>query len=91
MVEMEHAIQQNKELRRAADDVLDLRRCVSAYKDIVSDAWRGSDSNGLKNASDELGHLLSGISKELNDIARDILVLAQEFEAENEQNDQTED
>ena len=81
-MDMEYVIQQNKELKRTADDIQELKQQVNLYKDSVREAWRSNDSMALRDASDRLSHMLGQISAELYEIAHDILVCAQELEEE---------
>lgn len=80
---IEYIIQQNRELKRAADEVWELGRGVNAFKNDIWDAWRSPDSQSLRDASDRLSNLLNHISAELYEIAHDILVCAQEYENDN--------
>ena len=83
MEEMEYIIQQNRELKRAADEVRELGWGVNAFKNDIWDAWRSPDSQSLRDASDRLNSMLNHISAELYEIAHDVLVCAQEYESEN--------
>ena len=85
MVDLEFVIQQNKELRKAADDVRNLSKCVRAYKDDLYDAWRGEESMGLREASNNLSRLLNEISEELYEISHDVMVFGQEIELKNKE------
>ena len=89
--EIEYIIQQNRELRRAADEVRELSRGVNAFKNDIWDAWRGPDSQMLRDASDRLCSMLNHISAELYEIAHDVLVCAQEYESESSAETKTEE
>lgn len=82
MEESEYIIQENKELRKAADDVVELRRCVNEYRNLIREAWKGQEANGLENAAERLSQILGNISTELYEVAHDILTSVSEFEAE---------
>lgn len=91
MEELEYIIQQNRELKRAADEVWELGRDVNAFKNDIWDAWRSSDSQSLRDASDRLSSMLNRISVELYEIAHDVLACAQEYESENNVETKTEE
>lgn len=82
MEEMEYIIQQNRELKRAADEVQELSRGVNAFKNDIWEAWRSPDSQNLRDATDRLSNMLNRISAELYEIAHDVLTCAQEYESE---------
>lgn len=89
--EIEYIIQQNRELKRAADEVWELGRGVNAFKNDIWDAWRSPDSQRLRDASDRLSSMLNHISAELYEIAHDVLACAQEYENENSTEPKTEE
>lgn len=89
MEELEYIIQQNKELRRAADDVMELRRCVNGYRNLIQEAWKSREVKGLEDAAERLSHMLGNISVELSEVAHDLLTSAQEPEAEDDSEQKT--
>lgn len=82
MDDLEYIIQQNKELKKAADDVMELKRCVRRYGLSIHEAWKSKESQGLEHAADKLSQMLDSISAELSEIAHDLLVISQEREAD---------
>lgn len=89
--EIEYIIQQNRELKRAADEVRELSQGVNAFKNDIWDAWRGPDSKMIRDASDRLSNMLNHISAELYEIAHDVLVCVQEHESESSVETKTEE
>lgn len=80
MEELEYIIQQNRELRKAADDVMELRRCVNGYRNLIREAWKSQDAKGLEDAAERLSHMLGNISVELSEVAHDLLTSVREPE-----------
>lgn len=84
MEDLDYIIQQNKELRRAADDVMEIRRCVKGYRNMLREAWKSREAKGLEDAADRLSRMLGNISVELSEVAHDLLASARELETEDD-------
>ena len=91
MEEIEYIIRQNRELKRAADEVWELGRGVDTFKNEICDAWRSPDSQSIRDAADRLSNMLNHISAELYEIAHDVLLCAQEYESESSAEPKTEE
>lgn len=81
--DMERIIrEQERELRRYADEVEQLRGRLKIHKENLDRAWSGTDAACLDDATDRVILRLYHISNDMDEIRHDVLKIYQRMEKE---------
>lgn len=75
-------LEQERELRRYADEVERLRGRLKLHKENLDEAWSGADAACLDDAIDRVNLRLYRISDDMDEIRHDMLKIYQRIEEE---------